>query len=290
MNDTVFRLSHVSYRYHGRDALKNINLSVKRGERIVCLGANGSGKSTLLKILDALYYPNHGVFQAFNQTISPEYFNDENNSYEFRKRVGFVFQDPDVQLFSPTVRDEIAFGPLHLTQPNTITGKANKSFNEGVLSRVKWASESLGISHLLDRTPWELSGGEKKKVALASVLSIQPEVWLFDEPTSSLDPRSTSSFIDFIQDITSNNWNLKHSDLEIRNYTHPTIITATHDLTILQDICDRIIVLSEDHTIVADGKPEKILKDTALLRKYNLIHEHRHHHGEKIHRHTHRHS
>src|SRR5438105_480796 len=153
----VFALEHVVYAYDKHVALREVNLSVNAGERIVILGANGSGKSTLLKILDALYFPSSGVFRAFGEVVSEDLLTDESKAVNFRRRVGLVFQDPDVQLFSPTVWDEVTFAPLHL-------GLSRAQVRE----RSEWALDLLGISALRERSPHRLSGGEKKKVALAS--------------------------------------------------------------------------------------------------------------------------
>lgn len=259
----IFQLEHLGYAYNKQVALQNINLRIRPGERIVILGANGSGKSTLLKILDALYYPTGGTFSAFGTTMTPESLNDEQHAFEFRRRVGLVFQNPDVQLFSPTVWDEVTFAPLHL-------GLARAQ----VIERAEWAMELLGITGLRERVPHRLSGGEMKKVALASVLSLRPEVWLLDEPTASLDPRSTSRLLDFLDELRSEG---------------KTIITATHDLDIVEEIADRVIMFCGEHEISVEGTPDEILSDEARLVECNLLSERRHqsfspHYGWHIHR------
>ncbi len=259
----IFELEGVSYDYAGHEALKDVSLVVPPGSRIAVLGANGSGKSTLLKLLDALYWPTRGTMRAFGQVLTPEVFNDE-RSFAFRRRVGLVFQDPDVQLFSATVWDEVTFAPLHLGLPRA-----------EVIERSEWALNLLGIEKLRDRVPHQLSGGEKKKVALASVLSLQPEVWLLDEPTASLDPRSTSRLLDFLEDL---------------GHEGRTVITATHDLDIVPEIADRVVLFCEDHQIVGEGSPEDILSDEGRLIECNLLHAHRHHHGRAEHTHYHLHN
>lgn len=138
--------------------------------------------------------------------------------------------------------------------------------------RAKEAIDVLSIGHLIDRPPFSLSGGEKKKVALASILSVQPEVWLLDEPTASLDPRSQSRLIDFL--------NQRHRE-------GCTIITTTHDVILLEEMADRVIIMSEDHRIVADASPKNILQNIKLLRENNLIHEHLHRHANQKHTHPH---
>jgi cobalt/nickel transport system ATP-binding protein len=238
-----------------------VSITVRPGERIAILGANGSGKSALLKILDALYFPTGGIFRAFGEVVTEEVLTDEARAFDFRRRVGLVFQDPDVQLFSPTVWDEVTFAPLHLGLPR-----------EQVRERSEWALDLLGIRGLRERSPHRLSGGEKKKVALASVLSLRPDVWLLDEPTASLDPRSKSRLVDFLDDLTKEG---------------KTIITATHDLDIVEEIADRVLLFCEDHEISADGAPGVVLADRDRLIECNLLHEHRHHHGNMTHAHPH---
>src|SRR5512141_182471 len=161
--EAIFDLRNVSYSYVGKiDALKDVTLKIDRGEQVSIIGSNGSGKSTLLAILNGLVYPTSGEFYAFNNQITEEVFDavkdNEFRSY-FRTKVGFVIQNSDIQLFSPTVFEEIAFGPLQLNIPP-----------EEVRTRVEDILEMMEISKLRDRSPHTLSGGEKKKVCIATVL------------------------------------------------------------------------------------------------------------------------
>jgi cobalt/nickel transport system ATP-binding protein len=233
---------------------------------VAVLGSNGSGKSTLLKLMDGLYFPAAGVVRAFGQPLTEPAFQEESFNFAFRRRVGLVFQDTDVQLFSPSVWEEIAFAPLQMELPR---GE--------VLARVDAALSALRIEKLRDRAPHRLSGGEKRRVALASVLSLDPEVWLLDEPTAGLDPRSQSWLVDFIIE---------------QGRLGKSVITATHDLTIVEEIADRVCVFDEEHRLVAQGAPADILADRALLAACNLIHEHQHRHAgvEAAHRHPHFHA
>ncbi|MHB9032051.1 MAG: energy-coupling factor ABC transporter ATP-binding protein [Anaerolineae bacterium] len=248
-NETVFSLEAVSYTYRGGiTALEDVSFEVASGECWAILGANGSGKSTLLKLLDGLAFPSQGRIAAFGQHLSEKRFNEEAFNYAFRKRVGFVFQNPDVQLFSASVLDEVAFAPLQLG-----LGQAE------VEKRLQQAMEALNITKLAERPPHHLSGGEKKRVALASVLSLQPEVWLLDEPTAGLDPRSQSWLVEFISQ---------------RHTAGETIIIATHDLSIIQRVATHCLVFGEDHRLAATGLPASILADHTLLHACNLIHEH----------------
>jgi cobalt/nickel transport system ATP-binding protein len=259
----VFEIAALNYSYNTQPALKDINLTVHEGERIAILGANGSGKSTLLKILDGLYFPQSGAVRAFGEPLTEETLQDDARAFAFRRRVGLVFQDPDVQLFSPTVWDEVTFAPLHLGLPRA-----------EVIERSEWAMDLLGITKLRDRAPHRLSGGEKKKVALASVLSLRPEVWLLDEPTASLDPRSQSRLLDFIDELRRDG---------------KTIITATHDLDIVEEIADRVVMFCEEHEMTGEGAPHEVLSDYDRLVECNLIHEHRHMHDNREHMHHHLH-
>ncbi len=260
----IFEVEHVNFSYNSQIALKDVNLTVHAGDRIAILGANGSGKSTLLKLLDALYFAASGQVCAFGDELSEQALQDDKRAFEFRRRVGLVFQDPDVQLFSPTVWDEVTFAPLHLGLP-----KAE------IVERAEWAMNLLDISKLRDRAPHRLSGGEKKKVALASVLALRPDVWLLDEPTAALDPRSQTRLLDFIEELGRQG---------------KTVITATHDLDIVEEIADRVVMFCEDHEISGEGTPQEVLSNYDRLVACNLIHEHRHKHAGKEHVHPHLHA
>jgi cobalt/nickel transport system ATP-binding protein len=228
-------------------ALDDVSVEIRRGERVALLGANGCGKSTLLKVLDGLIFPTKGSYFAFGEKVTEDSMEDIQMSEGFRSRVGFVFQNSDAQVFSPTVREEIAFGPLQLGLSRADTA-----------ARVEDVVTMLGIADLLDRAPYQLSGGQKKKVAIATVLVMSPEVLLFDEPTAALDPRTQYWLMDLIEQLSD---------------TGKTIVHATHDLDALHRIADRCVVFSEDHRIVAEGSPEQTLADRNLLLQVNLIHE-----------------
>jgi cobalt/nickel transport system ATP-binding protein len=262
--DVVFEIEAVSFAYEDKNlALDNVCLSVQRGERLAILGSNGSGKSTLLKLLDGLYFPTRGAVKAWGQALTEQAFDDEAFNFTFRRQVGLVFQDADVQLFSPSVWDEVAFAPLQM-------GLARSE----VVERVEAALTALRIDKLRDRAPHRLSGGEKRRVALASILSLDPEVWLMDEPTTGLDPRSQAWLVDFIVE---------------QSRLCKTMITATHDLSIVETIADRVCVFNEAHQLVAVGTPPEILKNEGLLAACNLIHEHEHRHPEIEATHSHPH-
>jgi cobalt/nickel transport system ATP-binding protein len=259
----LFEVDRLTYCYQGVTALRELSLQIAEGTRVALLGANGSGKSTLLRLLDGLYFPENGMVRFRGEDLCEEHFADDAFAFDFRRQVGMVFQNPDVQLFNPTVFDEVAFGPLQLRWP-----KAQ------VRDRVAEILDRLRISNLKDRIPHRLSGGEKKRVALASVLVLDPAVLLLDEPTAGLDPRSQSQLIDLLVEWGGG---------------AKTVITATHDLGDLEDIADRCYVLDSGQ-LAGDGSPAEILRDQDLLRRTNLIHAHRHRHpGGEVHTHPHLH-
>jgi cobalt/nickel transport system ATP-binding protein len=258
--DAVFELHGVRYLYGGRQiALDGIDLRIERGERVVLLGANGSGKSTLLKLLDGIIAPSGGTMRALGRDVAA--VADGLDSFRFHREVGLVFQDPDVQLFSATVFDDVAFGPLQLGLPQ-----------EEVRACCDEAMRQMEIAHLSDRAPFELSGGEKKRAAIASVLSLRPDVLLLDEPTASLDPRTKWVLVNLIRQLGEGG---------------KTLVTATHELEIVPLIAERVVVLGENRRVLADGKPADILADRDLLIRANLIHEHLHEHGGTRHSHDH---
>jgi cobalt/nickel transport system ATP-binding protein len=260
----VFDVRDVTFRYHQVTALDRLSLAIEPGKRVALLGANGSGKSTLLRILDGLVFPEKGLVTFCGGSLTEERLQDPDFAYEFRRRVGLVFQNPDTQLFSPTVFDEVAFGPLQLQWPK-----------EKVRSQVEQMLEVMKITHLKDRSPHHLSTGEKKHVTLASVLVLDPEVLLLDEPTAALDPKSASQMIDFL--------------IGLRGGVK-TVVTTTHDLDILEDVADHCFVFQSGR-VVAEGAPADLLRATSLLEQTNLVHAHRHvHPSGEIHSHPHLHS
>jgi len=262
MDEPVFSLKDVNYSYPGDiPALKGISLSIGKGDRVAIIGANGTGKSTLLAMLDALIFPTQGFVRAFGIDLTEKAMNDGAIQREFRKKVGFVFQNPDMQLFCPTVREDVLFGPLQLGVP-----KAE------ILRRFDQAVGRLRIGPLLERSPHQLSIGEKKKAAIASVLVIEPEVLLLDEPTAGLDPQTTRDIIAVINDM--------HQDGR-------TVVMATHDLHLVEEIADSVHVFGADQAIIRSGTPEEILTDQKFLQQNNLVHVHVHRHLHLHHSHPH---
>ncbi|WP_329408117.1 energy-coupling factor ABC transporter ATP-binding protein [Nocardia vinacea] len=243
----VLECVDLRYRYYGKfEALAGVSLKVTAGEKVALIGANGCGKSTLLKILDGLVFPESGTYTAFGAPVTEDALEDEQMNTGFRSRIGFVFQNSDAQVFSPTVRDELAFGPLQL------------GLDRGAAAaRVQDVLALLGIADIADRAPFQLSGGQKKRVAIGTVLVMNPEVLLFDEPTAALDPRTSEWLTELIEDLAA---------------AGKTIVLATHDLDSLERLADRCIVFGEDHTILAEATPAAVLADRELLLRANLIH------------------
>jgi len=238
----IFELENVSYRYPtGTEALKNVNMEIYKGARVAILGPNGGGKTTLLEILDGLLSASHGTVKAMGVILNDATINSK-EIYAFRRKVGFVFQDPDIELFSPTVYDDIAFGPLHLGIPE-----------EEINERVERALNLLNMEELKNKHPYNLSSGEKRRAAIAAVLSIDPEVLLFDEPTADLDPKSRTELISIINGL---------------NRKGKTIITATHDVNAVPMLADRVYVLNK--RIIAEGTSRRIFSDSELLKENNL--------------------
>jgi len=260
----AFELTEVSYRYpDGRAGLVNASLAVGEGESLVVLGANASGKTTLLQLLGGLIFPDSGSVEAFGAPLTAAALERPEFASAFRQRVGILFQDTDAMLFNPTVSDEIAFGPLQLDLPA-----------DEVRRRVDDMLALFGLEAIAQQPPHQLSGGERRKVGLAAILAVSPQVLLLDEPTGGLDPRSQRWFVEMVEELRG---------------MGKTLVTTTHDLHVADEIADRIIVLGEQHTIAAEGPRHDILTDLELLLSVNLVHEHSHLHDGVIHVHPHTH-
>ena len=252
-SDTLlaYDVQGVSFSYKEAHALQSLSLRIKRGERVALLGANGSGKSTLLRLLGALSFPERGDISFFGEKLTNAQLAREDFFFRFRRRVGIVFQNPDVQLFNASVFDELAFGPLQLGWPK-----------DQIRGRVEEALVSMGIEKLRDRAPHRLSGGEKKRVALASVLVTEPEVLLLDEPIAALDPASQTQMIELLASWAGSS---------------RTVVTATHDLSALESIADRCYLLDRG-SVTAEGDPLQVLHNTELLQRTSLVRPHPHGH------------
>ena len=262
MSKTVFELKDVHFSYLGKlPALDGIDITVEEGHNIAVIGANGSGKSTLLHLLNALIFADKGSVRFLGKELNEGLFSDENFSKIFRRSVGLVFQNPDVQLFCPTVKEEIMFGPLHL------------GFDpKAIITMFDSITKLFGIGDLIDRMPHQLSIGEKRKVAMASVLISGPDILLLDEPTAGLDPKTSRDLAGLLNEY---------------HKAGKTVITATHDIHLVEEIADIVYVFGHEKNIIKSGQAEDILKDTELLQTNNLVHVHGHRHKDAIHVHPH---
>lgn len=235
MSHHTIDVSGLSFEYpDGTRALDGVCFSVTHGESIAIVGANGAGKSTLLLHLGGSLTPQHGEVRIGDTPVI------KSTLPVIRRTVGTVFQDPDDQLFMPTVFEDVAFGPMNLGLPA-----------EEIESRVVSALERVGASRLRDRPPHRLSGGEKRAVAIATVLAMIPDVLVMDEPSSNLDPRSRRRLIELLS-----------------SFEHTKII-ATHDLELAVEVCGRAIVM-DDGSVAADGPIRDVLSDGALLERCGL--------------------
>ncbi len=264
MSEVVFEVGGIAYSYPGgKPVLEDIGFTINRGESVAVLGANATGKSTLLHLLDGLYFAQKGQVKAFATALTEDSVETPPFSRQFRQKVGFLFQNSDAQLFCNTVEEELAFGPLQLRLPVA-----------EVENRVDDVVRLFEIEHLRDRSPQTLSGGEKKRVALASIIACGPRVILLDEPSAGLDPRTQQWLTEF---------------LGMLHESGVTLITSSHDLSFVAEISERALILSEDHKLVYDGAVREALADLDLLLSVNLIHAHVHKHNGRVHEHPHLH-
>lgn len=243
----VFQLQGVSYRYLNRfPALHAMDLEFQEGGLYAVIGANGSGKSTLLQLLAGLIHPSAGRVLFRGEEVSERALADPAFLRRFRGAVGYLFQDPEVQLFCPTVLDELLFGPLQLgLTPAEAGGRA-----EGVMAL-------LGLSGLAQRPSYMLSGGEKKRAALGAMLTMNPEVLVLDEPTNGLDPRTQFALTELVTGL---------------HRAGKAVVISTHDLQLVQLLQPQVVVLAEDHRLAKLGPASDVLADTDLLARVNLIH------------------
>ena len=242
----LIQMKNIYYSYDsGATALKNINLEIKSGEAVAFIGPNGSGKSTLMKMLNGLVSPSSGSYSFEGVEITSKQLQKDMFSKSFHKKVGFVFQNSEVQLFCSNVYEEIAFGVRQMNMPQ-----------EEVQKRVEDILKLLKVEDLKHRQPYHLSGGEKRKIAIASVLVMNPEVLVFDEPMNGLDPESKR----FLKEL-----------MLTLNKAGKTILCSTHDFEYVQGVFKRAIVFSKDHTIIRDGDYEEIMADEEFLFKNNII-------------------
>ncbi|MDA8156205.1 MAG: ATP-binding cassette domain-containing protein [Actinomycetota bacterium] len=235
----LITLQSVSFTYpDGTRALTNVDIFIRAGERVAVLGANGAGKSTLFQLFNGLLQPAHGTVRVKGRAVEKAHLK------EVRRMIGMVFQDPDDQLFSSTVRQEIAYGLINLGLKG-----------EHIEQATAWALKVTGLEGYENKSPFNLSGGEKKRVALASVLAMQPEMLVLDEPASSLDPLGAARIIDLLNSI--------NSELGI------TIVFATHDVDAVPLLADRVYVIDKGE-IKLSGPTAEVFAQKDLLRAHNL--------------------
>lgn len=247
----IIEIKNLSYQYENITALSDINFSIKKNEKVSLLGSNGSGKSTILRILAGLYQSKKGEYVFEGKKI-------KKFKKDLRKKVAILFQNPDSMIFNSTVFDEIAF--------------SLKEFGfEDVEDRVNEIAKKFKIEKHLNKSPINLSGGEKQKVMLASILVYNPEILFLDEPTAAMDPKTSGWFIDFLLELDK------------------TVILATHDLSVAYETTDRALVMSEEHKLIYDGDIDELMQNLDILIKANLIHNHKHKYKNFIHSHYHTH-
>lgn len=231
----MIHAKNVSYTYpDGNQALTDVCINISKGSTVAIVGANGAGKSTLLALLVGIFLAKTGEIEMAGIPMKKDKLE------EIRRKVGFVFQNPDDQLFMASVYDDIAFGPRNF-------GYGTNEIKE----MTEYAIETMKIGHLKTRAPHKLSGGEKRNVAIAAVLAMNPEVLLFDEPSSYLDPKSRRNFI--------------HAMAELGH----TKLIATHDLDLVLDLCKRVIILKKGE-VFADGNPMELFRDQELMEASGL--------------------
>ena len=231
------KLTNLAFAYpDGHQALFGVNLEVKKGERVAVLGPNGAGKTTLVLHLNGILIGS-GEIEVAGLKLNVD---DKANLLEIRRRVGIVFQDPDDQLFMPTVREDVEFGPFNMGLRGDELAK-----------RVDWALEQVAMAEFADRAPHHLSFGQRRRVALATVLAMEPEILIMDEPSSNLDPASRRELADIVRSLDV------------------TVLMVTHDLPYALELCPRSVILSGG-VIVSDKSTREILNDKVLMSENRL--------------------
>jgi cobalt/nickel transport system ATP-binding protein len=217
----MIEFQDVCYAYERIPVLQHVNFTIQPGDAVLLAGPNGTGKSTILKILNGLIYPGQGKYLFYGREITEKLMREHKYSKWYHQKVGFVWQNPDVQLFCGSVEEELAFGPQQMGLPE-----------EEVLRRVEDAIALLHLENLRMRAPYYLSGGEKKKTAIAAILTMNPEIWTMDEPLSALDEKTQLWLVDFLKALKKSG---------------KTLIISTHDKTFARDFADYRILLNEEH-------------------------------------------
>ena len=238
MNEVILKAENLHYSYtKEHEVLKGVSINIHRGERLAVLGANGSGKSTFFLNINGVLRPESGAVYYRDKLTN------KSSIKELRKNVGIVFQDADNQIIASTVRAEVSFGPMNL-------GLSKEEVTRRVLDSLNY----MNISHLIDRPPHYLSGGEKKRVSIADIIAMDSEIIIFDEPTASLDPQNISIFEEVLDKMSAE---------------QRTLVISTHDLEFAFRWADRIVVFCSG-SIIADSDPISVLSDNEVLKKANL--------------------
>lgn len=241
MSESILKAEEIVFEYpNGTRALDHLSIDIEKGKKVAILGANGAGKSTLFLQFNGILQPDEGDIKFKGQQVSY----DKKFLQNLRKQVGIVFQDPDMQLFSANVFQEISFGPLNLDLSEEVVKK-----------RVHEAMEVTETTNLKDRPTHLLSYGQKKRISIADILAMKPEVIIFDEPTVWLDPKSSIEIVDFFDEL---------------NERGITVILSTHNVDLAYSWADYIYVFAEGN-IIGEGKPEKIFQNQDLLNTADLI-------------------
>lgn len=236
----MLEVKDLKYSYNkDYQALKGVSLKVEKGEMVALLGKNGAGKSTLFLHLNGIYEPDEG--HVFIDGEELKY--DKKSLLKFRQKVGIVFQNPDDQIFAPTVEEDVAFGPLNLGLPM-----------EEVQNRVEEALKRVGMSGYEKKAPHHLSGGQKKRVAIAGILAMKPEIMVLDEPTAGLDPQGVVNLSKLLDELNSEGI---------------TILISTHEVDLVPNYAKRVFVLV-DGLLIAEGTPKEIFAKPEILEQANL--------------------
>lgn len=240
MTNIQLSTENLSFTYpDGTQALKNINIEIEKGEKVAIIGPNGAGKSTLFSHFNGLTEPTSGCVKIEGKAISFE----KDELLKVRQKVGIVFQDPNDQLFAPTVKEDIAFGPMNL----------GLSYDE-VEKRVEDALKMVGMENYENKTPHHLSGGQQKRIAIAGIIAMKPEIMILDEPTAGLDPQGALKIMNLLSEL---------------NKEGITIVISTHDVDLISQYVNKIFVMA-DGEIIGDGTPNEIFSNEDLIKKANL--------------------
>ena len=240
MNETHLSIKNLSYTYpDGTHALKNVNMEILKGQKVAIMGPNGAGKSTLFSHFNGLTEPTSGYLELDGKKMKY----DKKTLLEVRQKVGIVFQDPNDQLFAPTVKEDVAFGPMNL----------GLSYEE-VEKRVDEALELVGMKKFKDKTPHHLSGGQQKRVAIAGIIAMRPEIMILDEPTAGLDPQGVDQVLTILNNL---------------NKDGMSIVISSHDIEMVNGFAEKIFVLYEGE-ILAVGDRHEIFSNKELLKKAHL--------------------